>query len=101
MFKNDTIDHAPTPFDHEATERDALLEFVAMAEETAMSELAAFGFIDYESGINDAEFDGAEFWLFAADLYESVHPDSEGDDIADYDPYEYAEDEAYVLSELY
>ena len=56
----------------EVAERDALIELVELADETAMSELAAFGNVWPEDGVSQAEYDETleEFWEFACDLYE-------------------------------
>lgn len=73
----------------EVAERDELLDAVAIAEENALCELAAFGFVEFEDGIGYAEFgedDYEPFWDFACDLF---------------DYYDGHWHESYVLESLY
>jgi len=56
----------------EVAERDALIELAEVAEESANSELAAYGFIanpvEYERDVHGEECEA--FWAFACDLYD-------------------------------
>ena len=54
-------------------ELEQVAELVKVAEEAAMSEVAAFGFAWPEEATSQAEFDEGDcepFWEFACDLYE-------------------------------
>lgn len=70
-------------------EIDVLIREIEIAEETALSELAAFGHVEYEDGISYDEFgedDYEPFWDFACDLF---------------DYYDGHWHESYVLDSLY
>lgn len=59
----------------EVAERDEIIEFVDVAEEAALSELAAFGFIGFENDERDITGDELEgFWEFACDLADETKP---------------------------